>query len=54
MPAALQETAEGLERDMAVSYLSRLAILDAYVPRLASAAGAAGHAPPPLRVFVMG
>lgn len=44
-----EETAEGLERDMAVSYLSRLSILDAYVPRLANAAGQA-----PLRVFVMG
>lgn len=52
-PSGLQETGEGLERDMAVSYLSRLAILDAYAPRLASAAaGGAGQAP--LRVFVMG
>lgn len=46
-----EETAEGLERDMAVSYLSRLAVLDAYAPRLASTAGA-GQAP--LRLFVMG
>lgn len=38
---------------MAVSYLNRLAILDAYAPRLAGAAGA-GAAPAPLRVFVMG
>lgn len=35
---------------MAVSYLNRLAILDAYAPRLAGAG--AGQAP--LRVFVMG
>lgn len=44
-------TAEGLERDMAISYLSRLAILRALVPRM-SADRAAG-APRP-RVFVMG
>lgn len=36
---------------MAVSYLSRLAILDAYAPRLRGG-GAAAQAP--LRVFVMG
>lgn len=45
-----QETREGLERDMAVSYLSRLALLNAYVPRLASAPAGS----PPLRVFNMG
>ncbi len=37
-------TAEGIERDMAISYLSRLAILRALAPRLAKGA----------RVFVMG
>lgn len=37
-------TAEGLERDMAVSYLSRLVVLRALAPRLKSGA----------RVFVMG
>lgn len=39
-----EETTEGLERDMAVSYLSRLAILRELAPRLASRT----------RVFVMG
>ena len=52
MCAALwpQVTAEGLERDMAVSFLSRLALLEAYLPRLAAAPAGA----PPLRLFVMG
>jgi NAD(P)-dependent dehydrogenase (short-subunit alcohol dehydrogenase family) len=39
-----QETAEGLECDMATSYLSRFVILQALVPRLA----------PNSRVFIMG
>jgi NAD(P)-dependent dehydrogenase (short-subunit alcohol dehydrogenase family) len=39
-----EETAEGLERDMAVSYLSRLVILRELAPRLK----------PKARVFVMG
>jgi NAD(P)-dependent dehydrogenase (short-subunit alcohol dehydrogenase family) len=43
-------TAEGLERDMAISYLSRLAILRELAPRLE--ARPAGAAAP--RVFVMG
>lgn len=46
-----QETAEGLERDMAVSYLSRLVILQAIAPRL-GAGRPAGRAK--ARVFVMG
>lgn len=46
-----QQTAEGLERDMAVSYLSRLAILDGIAPRLGTGLPA-GHRKP--RVFVMG
>lgn len=46
-----QETAEGLERDMAVSYLSRLVILQGIAPRL-GAGRPAGRAKP--RVFVMG
>jgi NAD(P)-dependent dehydrogenase (short-subunit alcohol dehydrogenase family) len=43
-------TAEGIERDMAISYLSRLAIVRELAPRLA--ARAAGSPAP--RVFVMG
>lgn len=39
-----EQTPEGVERDMAVSYLSRLVILDALAPRLRDGA----------RVFVMG
>lgn len=46
-----QATAEGLERDMAVSYLSRLVILQEIAPRL-GAQRSAGQAKP--RVFVMG
>lgn len=46
-----QETVEGLERDMAVSYLSRLVILQAIAPRLGQQLPA-GHPRP--RVFVMG
>lgn len=42
-------TAEGIERDMAVSYLSRLGVLRTLAPRLE--ASAAGKRP---RVFVMG
>src|SRR4029077_19249699 len=45
-----QETAEGLERDMAVSYLSRLVILREIAPRLATTRRAA---PMKRRVFVM-
>jgi NAD(P)-dependent dehydrogenase (short-subunit alcohol dehydrogenase family) len=44
-PGTRQTTAEGLEVDTAVSYLSRVAVLDALLPRL--------RAPRP-RVFVMG
>lgn len=46
-----EETPEHVERDMAVSYLSRLAILQGLSPRLGSAR--ADGAPRP-RVFVMG
>lgn len=42
-------TAEGLERDLAISYLSRLAILDVLAPRLAENLLASRE-----RVFVMG
>ncbi len=45
-----QETAEGLERDMAVSYLNRLVMLRELAPRLGKAR-ARGRKP---RVFVMG
>lgn len=41
-----QETAEGLERDMAVSFLSRLVALKHLVPRLDPAT--------PRRIFIMG
>jgi NAD(P)-dependent dehydrogenase (short-subunit alcohol dehydrogenase family) len=44
-------TDEGLERDMAVSYLSRLALLRELAPRLGQ--GRPANAPKP-RVFVMG
>jgi len=48
-----QETAEGLERDMAVSYLSRLVILREIAPRLGkSRSGERAKLKP--RVFVMG
>lgn len=48
-----QETAEGLERDMAVSYLNRLLILREIAPRLGkSRAGERAKLKP--RVFVMG
>jgi NAD(P)-dependent dehydrogenase (short-subunit alcohol dehydrogenase family) len=46
-----QETPEGLERDMAVSYLSRLAILRGIGPRLGANRPATRPKP---RVFVMG
>jgi len=46
-----QETAEGLERDMAVSYLSRLVILEGIAPRLGVQRESAAKKP---RVFVMG
>jgi NAD(P)-dependent dehydrogenase (short-subunit alcohol dehydrogenase family) len=44
-------TSEGLERDMAVSFLSRLAILRELAPRMA-AAPRQGHSRP--RIYVMG
>src|SRR5580765_3205710 len=48
-----QETVEGLERDMAVSYLSRLVILREIAPRLGkSRSGERAKLRP--RVFVMG
>lgn len=46
-----QETAEGLERDMAVSYLSRVAILRDMVPKLKTEKNKLGFGP---RVFLMG
>jgi len=46
-----QETAEGIERDMAVSYLSRLVILRETAPRLAATRRAASMKP---RLFIMG
>lgn len=46
-----QETAEGIEKDMAVSYLSRLVILRQIAPRLGRDRPSAKMAP---RVFVMG
>jgi NAD(P)-dependent dehydrogenase (short-subunit alcohol dehydrogenase family) len=46
-----QQTAEGIERDLAVSYLSRLVILRAIVPRLGKDRPAARMKP---RVFIMG
>ena len=51
MAAKVREvTAEGIERDMAISYLSRLAVVRELAPRLVSRA--AGKPAP--RVFVMG
>jgi NAD(P)-dependent dehydrogenase (short-subunit alcohol dehydrogenase family) len=46
-----QETAEGIERDMAVSYLSRLVILRVIAPRLGKDRPATPMKP---RVFIMG
>jgi NAD(P)-dependent dehydrogenase (short-subunit alcohol dehydrogenase family) len=46
-----QETAEGIERDMAVSYLSRLVILRGIAPRLGKRRAAMSIRP---RVFIMG
>jgi NAD(P)-dependent dehydrogenase (short-subunit alcohol dehydrogenase family) len=46
-----QETAEGIERDMAVSYLSRLVILRAIAPRLGMDRPVTPMKP---RVFIMG
>jgi NAD(P)-dependent dehydrogenase (short-subunit alcohol dehydrogenase family) len=46
-----QETAEGIERDMAVSFLSRLVILREAAPRLGTRRPAARMKP---RVFIMG
>jgi NAD(P)-dependent dehydrogenase (short-subunit alcohol dehydrogenase family) len=46
-----QETAEGIERDMAVSYLSRLVILDGIAPRLGTQRVRTSIKP---RTFVMG
>lgn len=46
-----EETAEGLERDMAVSYLNRLAMLKVMIPKLKEKKNALGLSP---RVFVMG
>jgi NAD(P)-dependent dehydrogenase (short-subunit alcohol dehydrogenase family) len=46
-----EETAEGIERDMAVSYLSRLALLRRLAPRLGQSRPASA---PKTRVFIMG
>lgn len=46
-----EETAEGIERDIAISYLSRLVILRAIAPRLGTSRSAARMKP---RVFIMG
>lgn len=46
-----QETAEGIERDMAVSYLSRLVILRAIASRLGTSRSSTACKP---RVFLMG
>jgi len=46
-----QETAEGIERDLAISYLSRLVILREIAPRLGKDRAAAPLKP---RVFIMG
>lgn len=46
-----QETAEGIERDMAVSYLSRLTILQGVAPRLGSGLPSGRRK---TRVFIMG
>lgn len=45
-----QETPEGLERDMAVSYLNRLVMIQEIVPRMESKKNSFGFVP---RVFVM-
>lgn len=46
-----QETAEGIERDMAVSYLNRLVILRAIAPRLGTQRAKPSMKP---RIFIMG
>ncbi|MFE9468680.1 NAD-dependent epimerase/dehydratase family protein [Streptomyces virginiae] len=46
-----EETAEGIERDLAVSYLSRLAVLQGLSPRLGAARPVSARQP---RVFIMG
>jgi len=46
-----EQTAEGIERDLAVSYLSRLAIVRELAPRLGQKRDAAAPKP---RVFIMG
>jgi len=46
-----EETQEHVERDLAISYLSRIAILEGLSPRLGSARGRGAPRP---RVFVMG
>ncbi|WP_206308860.1 NAD-dependent epimerase/dehydratase family protein [Streptomyces sp. A1136] len=46
-----EETAEGIERDLAVSYLSRLALLQGLGPRLGTARP---DSAPQARVFIMG
>jgi len=46
-----EETPEGVERDMAVSYLNRLAVMNELAPRLANRARGSERRP---RVFVMG
>src|SRR5262245_7555943 len=52
MPAPQRQiTPEGLEMDLAVSFLSRLAILNELVPRVAAGTGARTRRP---RVLVMG
>ena len=48
---ARQETAEGIERDLAVSYLSRLVILREIAPRLGTRRADGSTKP---RVFIMG
>lgn len=47
-----QETAEGIERDMAVSYLNRWVLLKGIASRLGAARSGSAHLKP--RVFVMG
>jgi len=46
-----EETNEGLEKDLAVSYLNRLAMLNIIVPKLKSVPNSLGFTP---RVFLMG
>ena len=46
-----QQTAEGIERDLAVSYLNRLVILQAIAPRLTSLSRGSRNA---TRIFLMG